>query len=66
MRRGQSCSLKWAALVWEGGGDGPVTKNKERGWKKFPGKEFSCYCFPEQWGSQGSMWELWVNGFPCH
>ena len=26
------------------------------GWKTYPGRAFSCYCFPEQWGFQGRTW----------
>lgn len=30
LRRAQSGSLTWAGLVWEGGGERPVTKNREK------------------------------------
>lgn len=48
LRRAQSCSLAWAMLAWEGGGDHPGTKSKEEEDEEMPWKKFSCCCFPEQ------------------
>lgn len=46
LRRAQSCSLAWAVLVWEGGGDHPGTKNKEEEDEEMPWTEVFLLLFP--------------------
>lgn len=66
LRRAQSCSLAWAVLVWEGGGDHPGTKNKEEEDEEMPWTEVFLLLFPRAVRLPVRAWELCLDSLPCH